>query len=453
MLKYIKVVNTIVCAILFLINNINAQNINYKTEKKQIQQDDNFFANSKHQGRRHQNRNRFGRQTNQSKITGTIKDSKTNEALPGVNVIIVDTNLGSATNKDGSFCIERLPVGTYTVRASMMGYELMEQEIKMDPGQTAQLNFALKESVFEMNEIVVTGTGTPKLYKNVPVKTTVIPRRIIEARNAENLADALSLQTGVRVENNCQNCNFTQVRLLGLEGHYSQILVDSDPVVSSLAGVYGLEQFPEEMIERVEVVKGGGSALYGGTAVAGVVNLITNRPTHNNVNVNYKNGSINGKADHQVGLTLSHMSRSERSSGYVFASARRRDHYDHNGDGFSEIGNLENESFGINWYFKPRQDGEFYVKVHHLHEDRRGGNKFDLPPHEADIAEAIESWRYGGTLGWTQKPTALFDYKAYFSFAYTERETYYGAEQDPNAYGKTTNPLYVTGFADELPME
>jgi len=91
---------------------------------------------------------------------------------------------------------------------------------------------------------------------------------------------------GVRVENNCQNCNFNQVRINGMEGKYSQILIDGLPIVSALAGVYVLEQIPANMIERLEVVKGGGSPLYGSNAVAGVVNVITKKtPKVRNPNI------------------------------------------------------------------------------------------------------------------------------------------------------------------------
>ena len=286
----------------------------------------------------------------------------------------------------------------------------------------------------------------PQLYKNSPVKTSVVQRSTIERQKVNNLAEAIDFQTGVRVESNCQNCNFTQVRLLGLEGHHSQILIDSDPVISSLAGVYGLEQLPQEMIERVEIVKGGGSALYGGQAMAGVINLITRRPSHNDVSLDYNNGQIGSAIDHRVGGTISKVSDSGASKGLIFGTARQRDPYDHNSDGFSEIGQLKTEAIGGNWYYTPSTRSELSLQMHHIHEERRGGNKFDLKPHEADITEWIETSRYGGSAAWRHSPTALFDYKAYVSFALTDRDTYYGAEQDPNAYGKTENPLLVGGI-------
>ena len=97
----------------------------------------------------------------------------------------------------------------------------------------------------------------------------VLDAKIFDNTQSSFLSQALKFQPGVRVEDNCQNCGFSQVRINGLEGPYSQVLIDSRPVFSSLAGIYGLEQIPTNMIERVEVMRGGGSALFGSSAIAG----------------------------------------------------------------------------------------------------------------------------------------------------------------------------------------
>ncbi len=394
---------------------------------------------------RHQHRKGHHHNNQNGTLAGVILDTESHEPLPGANVLITGTYLGAATNHDGTFKISNLQPGMYRLKVSMMGFESIEKEVKISLNKTTSIEFELNPSVIKAEEVVVTATGVPQFYKDAPVKTSVVSRKLIQAQKANNLAEVLDFQTGVRVEQNCQNCNFTQVRLLGMEGHHTQVLIDSDPVISSLANVYGLEQFPDEMIEKVEIVKGGGSALYGGTAVAGVVNLITRRPTHNDIALDYRNGSINGDLDQKLGVTLARVNSKGNSSGYLFATMRNRDPWDANSDGFSEIGKLENQAVGLNWYYKPVINGELALQTHFIHEDRRGGNKFDLAPHKADIAEASETERYGGSLKWTHNPSALLDYKVFTSLALTNRDTYYGAEQDPNAYGESENPLVVTG--------
>ena len=109
--------------------------------------------------------------------------------------------------------------------------------------------------------------------------------KLFSAVGSSTLSESMNFTPGLRIENNCGNCAVTQLRINGLEGHYSQILLDSRPIFSSLATVYGLDQLPVSMIERVEVVRGGGSALYGANAIGGVVNIITKEPLYNTLNV------------------------------------------------------------------------------------------------------------------------------------------------------------------------
>ena len=391
----------------------------------------------------------------EQKIHGKVVDKNTGEPLPGVNIFIEHTTVGTATDDKGYYRIPKAPVGSFHLTASMMGYQINKEEVSIGPNADITVNFQLKESLIEMGAVVVTGTATPHHYIDTPVRTEIVPRKLIEQKQACNLAEALSFQTGVRVENNCTNCNFSQVRILGLDGKYSQILIDGDPVISSLAGVYGLEHFPEEMVDQIEVVKGGGSSLYGGGAVAGVINMITRRPITNQVRIKYQGNSTDGEMDEHVGAVAETVSREGTSGTYAFGSYRKRNPYDHNGDGFSELGELRNESIGFKWYYQPITGGEFLASLHHIHEERRGGNQFDVPQHEADIAEWLEHWRTGGTVRWSHRPTSLWDYRLYYSFSNTDRKSYFGGlsgdtpEERLEAldfYGKTDNPLQVTGL-------
>ena len=389
-----------------------------------------------------------------AEIRGKIIDSSSRELLVGANVLVEHTTIGAATDLEGEYRILTAPVGELHVVASMIGYKSEHKVVTVQAGEVLTVDFELEPTVLEMGTIVITGTASPRIYEDTPVRTEVIPRHLIEQKHAANLAEALSLQTGVRVENNCTNCNFSQVRILGQDGKYSQILIDGDPVVSSLAGVYGLEHFPEEMLDRIEIVKGGGSSLYGGGAVAGVVNMITRRPMMNQVRLKSLSQSIDGELDQHVSAVAEMANADGTSGAYVFGSVRKRNPYDSNDDGYSELGELANESVGFNWCIRPVQTGEATAHFHRIHEERRGGNKFDRPVHEAEIAESIEHWRWGGTVRWKHRPTASFDYRVYYSFALENRTSYYGGLAGETTsdtlealtfYGKTENPLHVGG--------
>ena len=170
-------------------------------------------------------------------IVGRVLDSA-GGILPGASVSVPASNLTTTATEQGRFCLEGLPTGSHVVVVALDGFAT----------------------------------------RRITVRTEVVTNDLMTRSGARTLADAVEYTTGVRVENNCQNCNFSQIRLLGLDGPYTQILVDGQPIVSSLAQVYGIEQIPARMIERIEVVKGGGSALYGPGSVGGVVNIIPREP-------------------------------------------------------------------------------------------------------------------------------------------------------------------------------
>lgn len=359
------------------------------------------------------------------KITGKVTDED-NNPLVGVNVMILNSTKGSATDVDGTFVINEVSTGTKTIVASMVGFTAEKTQLIVQPNQTTEINFKLRATLLEMGTVVVTGTTSPYLYENTPVKTEVVHNKLIRQQKASNLAEALSLQTGVRVENNCQNCNFTQVRILGFDGRYSQILIDGDPVVSTLAGVYGLEHFPDEMISQIEIVKGGGSALYGGGAVAGTINLITKRPQLNQTSISYQAQSLEGVMDQQIGAVAEITNAMGTAGAFVYGSARNRNPYDRNGDGYSELGRLNSETIGFNMFYNPTKDGEISASLHRIHEDRRGGNDFGLKQHEADIAEWVDHLRWGGKVKWEDNINDNFSYNVNYAFSLLNRDSYYG---------------------------
>ena len=136
-----------------------------------------------------------------------------------------------------------------------------------------------EHDTLHVDEITISANREQTLRREAPALIDIATPSTMAATNAVCLAQTLDFVSGLRVEDNCQNCGFTQVRINGLDGHYSQILIDSKLIFSSLNGVYGLEQIPAEMIGRIEVMRGGGSALFGASAVAGVINIITKEAT------------------------------------------------------------------------------------------------------------------------------------------------------------------------------
>ncbi|MFW5944870.1 MAG: TonB-dependent receptor [Bacteroidota bacterium] len=212
-----------------------------------------------------------------AKIQGTVMSE--GEPVPFINVLVKDTHIGTTTNPRGRFNIKQVPTGEHTLVVKGLSYKRVEKSVTVEPGEHVKLSIQVEEDALQMEDVVVTGTRTEHYVKQVPVKTEVIPARQIESQNASNLYQALKGVPGVQVQQQCQFCNFTSVRMQGLESEYSQILVNGLPIYSGLASVYGLQQVGTPNIERIEIVKGAGSALYGSSAIAGAINIITRKPS------------------------------------------------------------------------------------------------------------------------------------------------------------------------------
>lgn len=302
---------------------------------------------------------------------------------------------------------------------------------------------AAQQSITELDDVVVTGTRTEKKLSEVPVRTELIQRMDIEETAARTLADACEFTPGVRVENNCQNCNFSQLRMLGLEGPYSQILIDGQPLISSLAAVYGVEHIPARMIDRIEVVKGGGSALYGPGAVAGVVNVISRDPIESGADIEASYEDIDGESSISISGVGDIVSPDGNTRISILGQSDRRDGYDRDGDGFTELGERDMQSFSARARQFFQNDADLTLEYSHTYEDRRGGDNLDLPEFMAETAESVQTTRDSGSLSWSHRPSKLFDYRLTGAFAITDRDSYYGAGKDPNAYGDTDNPLYI----------
>lgn len=161
---------------------------------------------------------------------------------------------------------------------SMMGYKTITKEVSIRANTSLEIDFEMEEESIPLNAVVVSANRNETNRMLAPPSlVSVVDVKMLEATNSKNLAQALNFQPGLRVEDNCQNCGLSQVRINGLEGGaYSQILINSRPIYGALTGVYGLEQIPSNMIDRIEVIRGGGgSALFGSSAIGGVINVIT----------------------------------------------------------------------------------------------------------------------------------------------------------------------------------
>ena len=203
-------------------------------------------------------------------IHGHVIDKATGEHLPYVVVMLKGTTIGVSTENTGHYMIRNVPEGTFTVEVSAIGYKAQMREVTVRKGRAYEVNFILEEDLVQIDGVIVSATRSETTRRMSPTLVNVVGMDVYEKTNSTTVAQGLQFQPGVRIENNCQNCGFQQVRINGLDGQYTQILIDSRPIFSALAGVYGIEQLPANMVDRVEVMRGGGSALFGSSAILSI---------------------------------------------------------------------------------------------------------------------------------------------------------------------------------------
>lgn len=386
----------------------------------------------------------------ESSVSGKI--TANGVEIPYATVIVKGTTIGTASNEFGEFKLENIPAQKLIIRAQAIGYKPKEKEIDLNANLIDEINFELEEDVLGIEQVVVTADRNEKNRTEASVIVNTITPRIFEAAQTVTIADGLSFCPGIRLENNCANCGFNQVRMNGMEGPYSQILINSRPIFSGLAGVYGLELIPTSIIERIEVVRGGGSALYGSNAIAGTINLILKDPINNSFEATINSGltgvGVEGTDianDYSVNLNTSIVSDDNKTGMVLYGFYRDKEPFDANNDGFSDLSNIKNTTIGTRIYKRLGYRGKVAVDFFNIKEERRGGNKFDLPEHEANVAESANHDITTGAVTYDKFFRDEDLLSVFFSGQNVNRDSYYGANQSLKDYGNTKGFTYTVG--------
>ncbi|MFZ6052422.1 TonB-dependent receptor [Halocola ammonii] len=304
--------------------------------------------------------------------TGTIQGKVTGggDNLPLANVIITSLQKGTTTDEEGTFLFEQVPAGEYELKFSYVGYKGAFEKILVSAGETTSISVDLKPSV-NISEVVVSGTMSEVSRLESPVPVEVYSAEFLKNNPTPSLFDALQSVNGVRPQLNCSVCNTGDIHINGLEGAYTMILIDGMPIVSGLSTVYGLSGIPTDMIERIEVVKGPASSLFGSEAVGGLVNVITKEPGHAprisaDANItSWQELTANVGLSNKIG---------ERVNVLTGLSAF---HYgnpiDNNKDNFTDMALQDRISVFQKWKFHRPENKEFSLAFRYLNEDRWGG--------------------------------------------------------------------------------
>lgn len=308
---------------------------------------------------------------------------------------------------------------------------------------TSGLAADVADPVVELEDYpVYTATRTPRALQDLPIRTEVISSRLLRSGGIRDFSDAVQYINALRTESNCQNCGAAEIKMLGLGAGYTLVLFDGYPLFSGLASVYGVEQIPAGAIDQLEIVKGGGSALYGSSAVAGVVNIISHIPRTSRGEFKVYAEDFRGGGSLLSGEVLGDY-KGEMLSVSAYGLYRDRGALELNGDGFTEVSEQELSVAGVNGIWQISEAGNFDFSYGFTNEYRRGGDDLDITAHLASVAETTDQDWHRAIAEYNHRVHDDLDWRVGYALSYIERDSFYGAlgditPEDP-AYAATVD--------------
>ena len=272
----------------------------------------------------------------QNKFSALIKDNGNDDPIPGVTVLVQQTTVGGISDADGKITIEKIPDGTFTIIFSHVGYKTENHEFTFPLSTNDEIVVALEEEAEELDEVIVSTTRTSRTIESVPTRVESLPLEEIEEKNTmrvNNVSMMLHEATGIQMQQTSYTSGTQSIRIQGLDGKYTQLLKDGFPSFGGFSSGLSVMDIPPLDLHQVEVIKGPSSTLYGGGAIAGVVNFISKIPKEKPELTVMLNGTSAGGND--IGAFGAARNGSYGIS--ALATAHLQNYYDVNGDHFTEL--------------------------------------------------------------------------------------------------------------------
>jgi outer membrane receptor for ferrienterochelin and colicins len=300
-------------------------------------------------------------------ISGKITDGK--EAVPAASVIVSPAGTTLAADNDGNYHVKNLPYGQYEIIYSSVGLTTVRKKVSVDKPGTI-LNIVLEEDNVSLEEVVITGTMKEVSRSESPIPVEIITPKLFKKNPTASLFEAVGMVNGVQPQLNCNVCNTGDIHINGMEGPYTMILIDGMPIVSALSTVYGLSGIPNSIVERIEIVKGPASSLYGSEAMGGIINVITKTPAKapiisaDTFVTSWGELSMDGAVKFSTG----------KASSLIGVNYFNYNHRaDKNGDNFTDVTQQNRISIFNKWNFDRPESRVFSLAGRYVYEDRWGG--------------------------------------------------------------------------------
>lgn len=303
-------------------------------------------------------------------VSGSVSSEK--KAIPDASIVIMGTNYKTKTDSLGNYTLENIPEGAYRIQIIANSFQTSRKNIIVRKNENTIVDFELSNTGNQLNEVVVSGTlkAVKRLESAVPVE--VYSPIFFKKNPTASIYEALQNVNGVRPQLNCGVCNTGDIHINGLEGPYTLVLIDGMPIVSSLSTVYGLSGIPNSLVERIEIIKGPASSLYGSEAVGGLINIITKNPMNAplfSADV-FSTSWLETNVD--LGVKLNAGKKATALLGLNYFNYNNR--IDNDKDGFTDVSLSKRISLFQKWTFDRNENRLFTIAARGVYEDRFGGD-------------------------------------------------------------------------------
>ena len=303
-------------------------------------------------------------------VKGTIRDAD-GKIIEAATISVYQLKKGAVSDSSGNYELTNIPYGAWKLEVSFMGFNTYKTEVDVNSEITA-VNVTLeKRSYTDLGEVVISGTMKEVSRLESPVPVEVYSAKFFKANPTPSVFDALQNINGVRPQLNCNICNTGDIHINGLEGPYTMVLIDGMPIVSGLSTVYGLSGIPQSLIDRVEIVKGPASTLYGSEAVGGLINIITKKPGSAALFSADVFGTTWGEVNADLAAKFKAGKKAQSLLGVNYFNYQNP--VDNNNDNFTDV-TLQNRISVFNkWSFDRKDNRLFSLAGRYVYEDRWGG--------------------------------------------------------------------------------
>ena len=374
-------------------------------------------------------------------ISGQIRYK--NQPVSFANITLLKMEMSTQSDTEGYYNLTDIPVGSYQIQVSAIGFKNHTSKIVMDTIAVKAFDIQLLQDESALDEVVVTGTMREVSRSASPVPVEVFTPKFFKKNPTPNLFEAVGMINGVKPQLNCNVCNTGDIHINGMEGPYTMILIDGMPIVSSLSTVYGLSGIPNSLIERVEVVKGPASSLYGSESMGGIINVITKNPK----NAPLVSLDVFGTSWEEYNIDASVKFKTGTTTGILGLNYfNYQNPLDKNNDNFTDV-TLQNRISVFNkWSFERKENRVASLATRYVYEDRWGGEMNFRPNMRGSdqvYGESIYTMRTE-VIGMYQLPIAEKIFTQ-FSYNWHDQNSWYGA----TPFKARQQVAFVQGYWDK----